>query len=160
MASDYWSMATAAVYVPGSGPEEPGAAIIFHSNGIFRVNLADGSYKKVASSTWDGARAAVCIQGEALVFHESGIFRVNVVDGSYTKVTSSRWDNTKAAIYIPEATEGQGSILVLHSCGVFRVNVEDGSHKMVSREGWDCLSAICPLGTQTYCSCMVGGNNC
>merc|ERR1712061_454091 len=104
---DGWGGAQAAVYGDGK-------AYVFHTHGIYCVNLDDGSSTKVNSDDdfgWGDAKSAIYLGNQtAVVFHNLDAYKVNLVDGSYkTFGCSTGWGGTKACTKVDD-----GKVLILH----------------------------------------------
>ena len=73
----------------------------------YRMDAADGSHEKLASSNWGGTKAAVYVGGnKVIVLHSDGIYSVDAIDGSHEKLSHDggcclvNWGMTTGAVYV------------------------------------------------------------
>jgi len=117
-------------------PDNPNSMIAFHSEGLFRISLMDGSYVKFnAHWTWTGfsrtVRSVVVNPFDpysAYVFHTKGLDKMDLQYGVSRKLGSQFWGMVTAAVWDQESE----SVFVFHHFGTYRVNVLDGSYEQVS----------------------------
>jgi len=130
-----------------------GKAYVFHSQGLYCLNLDDGTYTKIGSSSWEFAQTGVYMGNQtALIFHSNAIYSVNLADGSSKQVGSdSGWNGARAAFKLDD-----GKVLVLHRDDCYLFNPEDGSYTKPQGIGWgwDQVRTFAPLGPgdQAMCS--------
>merc|ERR1712232_171257 len=84
LSKDRWSLSQGVV----RSPKMPNSVTLFHSRGIFRIDVDGGAYVKLASSSWSCTKAVLYdpLTDAAIVFHDHGMYRVSLVDGTSTKV--------------------------------------------------------------------------
>eukprot|EP00747_Dinoflagellata_sp_TGD_P200333 gnl/TRDRNA2_/TRDRNA2_73729_c0_seq3.p1 gnl/TRDRNA2_/TRDRNA2_73729_c0~~gnl/TRDRNA2_/TRDRNA2_73729_c0_seq3.p1 ORF type:complete len:142 (+),score=13.37 gnl/TRDRNA2_/TRDRNA2_73729_c0_seq3:332-757(+) len=123
----------------------PRFVYVFHSDGLFKIDVESGTHVRIGKSTWKQAQAAICHPKGPVVLHVQGVFRVNLEDGSSEKISSTGcWSDCRGVI-----RSGPGSALVLQSKGISSMNLETGEHVSLPEKNpwqWEDLICVTSLG--------------
>ena len=110
----------------------------------YRMDAADGSHEKLASSSWLGTGAAVYVGGnKVFVLHRDGIYRVDATDGSHEKLENENcrvvnWGSTTGAVYVG----GYRILVLLSGSGMYHIDTRNGSYSKLASSSWPDTSGM------------------
>ena len=104
MGRDSWTGARAAIY-------HRMGAVVFHTDGTFRVQLDDGACEKLAPG-WSGARGVLSSGPDtALLLHTKGAHQVNLETGEFVQVSAAKhWADLVCATPLSSDVVAIGSV--------------------------------------------------
>ncbi|KAJ3093385.1 hypothetical protein HK100_006638 [Physocladia obscura] len=137
--SEYWASNTLAVAIG----HDRSRILSFGTNGLFIVDLARGSWRKLTSDFWGTAHGAIAARARGarklnnpdaesepsesvVVFGSSGVFKVNPFDGSHVKLVGGSWVTLGIAFPCPSLP--QDVAVILTATGSWLFNITDGSY--------------------------------
>ncbi|KAJ3109121.1 hypothetical protein HK100_003343 [Physocladia obscura] len=121
--SEYWAFNTLAVAIG----HDRSQILSFGTSGLFIIDLARKSWRKLTSDFWGTAHGAIALACESvIVFGSSGVFKVNTFDGSHVKLAGGSWITLGIAFPCPSLPRDVAVILTGTSSWLF--NITDGSY--------------------------------
>jgi len=136
-------------------PILPGSIVAFGARGIYRVDLQNGSVKKVVGGAWGSIRSSVRDpdQDKLFAFGPIGVYCV-AKDGTYAKHHSGTWasmdqnlNRQQTACYI-----GNGKAVYIGTGAIYSMNLRDQTYEELATDNWAGVKAAVydPHGGYTY----------